>query len=214
MYVKALPLGSLQANCYLLKDPASGECALVDPGVYDSTLENFLASEGVSEIKYVMLTHGHFDHICGAYHIREKYGAKILIHEEDALCLHDGEWSIANYVDDYELFFCEADICFVDGDKFYLGETEISVMHTPGHSRGSSMFIADGYIFAGDTILFHSMGRTDLYGGSTKTIFKSLRLIGQMQGEYIIAPGHGQNTTLSEEKRFNRYLRANDTSNN
>lgn len=214
MYVKYVPLGSLQANCYLIKDEVSGECAVIDPGVYDSRLEEFLRLEGVNDIKYIMLTHGHFDHICGACALRNKYNSKILIHEEDAFCLHDNEWSIAAYVDDYELTYCEADICFNEGDKFFLGETEITVMHTPGHSKGSSMFIAENYIFAGDTIFCHGMGRTDLFGGSTKTIFKSLRRIGQIQGEYIIAAGHGELTTLDEEKRFNRYLRANDNSNN
>ena len=90
-----------------------------------------------------------------------------------------------------------ADGTFNDGDILYLGDNEIKVMHTPGHTRGSCIFITDGVIFSGDTLFRCSMGRTDLPGGSTKTIFRSLRAIGQIQGEYRVLSGHSEETSLS-----------------
>ena len=164
--------------------------------------------------KFILLTHGHFDHICGVYHLKEKTGAKVLIHEEDAMCLENIDYSLTSAVKGYSQIPMSADRILSDGDEISLGETVFKVMHTPGHTKGSVIYITDGHIFSGDTLFRCSMGRTDLPGGSTKTLFKSLRAIGQIQGEYNIYPGHGEFSTLSYEKRNNRYLRANDTSHN
>ena len=90
-----------------------------------------------------------------------------------------------------------------------LGDTMFTVIHTPGHTPGSICYLTDnGVMFSGDTLFRFSMGRTDLPGGSTKTIFESLRKIGTVEGEYTVYPGHGEKTTLSDEKKYNRYLRA------
>lgn len=199
-------------NSYIVKDPVSEETAVIDPGVYDEEYEDFLVRNGVTGIKYILLTHGHFDHICGAYHLKKKYGGEILIHEEDAVCLENADASLTNSVSGYTQEICTADRKLSDNDEIYLGENKIRVIHSPGHTRGSILFVSEGLIFSGDTLFRGSMGRTDLPGGSTKTIFRTLRAIGQMQGEYRILPGHGEETTLSYEKRYNRYLRANDTS--
>lgn len=197
-------------NSYILRDTETGKSAVIDPGVYNESLESLLKEKGINELDYILLTHGHFDHICGVYKLKEGFSGKVLIHEEDAVCLSNPDWSLTNSVRGYEQLPLEADAFVCDGDKISLGNTEISVMHTPGHTKGSVMYISDGFIFSGDTLFRGSMGRTDLPGGSTKTIFRSLRAVGQMEGEYRILPGHGEETSLSYEKRNNRYLRAND----
>ncbi len=212
--IEVIQTGLYAANTYLLTDTASGESAVIDVGEYDAAFGAFLRENNVTELKYILLTHGHFDHICGAAPLKERFGGEILIHEEDAICLENADYSLANSVDGYTQTEAAADRVFADGDSFLLGDTKITVKHTPGHTRGSVIFMTDGYIFSGDTLFRLSMGRTDLPGGSTKTLFKSLREIGQIEGEYDIFPGHGEFTSLSYEKRNNRYLRANGTQSN
>ncbi len=212
--IKKIALGAYSTNTYLLTDPESGEAAVIDPAVWDKALEAFLRAEGITSLKYVLLTHGHFDHICGVYALQKQYSARVLIHSEDAVCLENKDASLTSAVSGYEQTETKADEILCDGDVISLGKNEIRVMHTPGHTKGSVIFIAEGCIFSGDTLFRCSMGRTDLPGGSTKAIFRSLREIGLIQGEYRIFPGHGEETSLSYEKRNNRYLRANDTSHN
>lgn len=201
-------------NSYILRDTLSGECAVIDPGYYDDAYRRFLEENNAGTVKYILLTHGHFDHVCGVSHVKKNFGGDVLIHEEDRICLENADYSLTNSVDGYSQETCTADRIIADNDEIYLGENKISVMHTPGHTKGSVIFICDGFIFSGDTLFRGSMGRTDLPGGSTKSIFRSLRAIGQIQGEYRIFPGHGEETTLSYEKINNRYLRANDTTRN
>ncbi len=210
--IDMMQTGDLAVNTYLIEDTATGEAAVIDIGEYDAAFGAFLRENNVSQLKYILLTHGHFDHICGAVPLKKKYGGEILIHSEDAVCLENPDYSLTNAVEGYTQIPASADRVLSDGDSFMLGETKITVKHTPGHTRGSIMFMTDNEIFSGDTLFRVSMGRTDLPGGSTKTIFKSLREIGQMEGEYDIYPGHGEYTTLSYEKRNNRYLRANVSS--
>lgn len=209
--ISTVQTGIYAVNTFLITDTASGESAVIDIGEYDAAFGAFLRENDVRDIKYILLTHGHFDHICGAVPLKKRYGGEILIHEEDAVCLSDANWSICNSVEGYTQEETDDYKTVSDGDIITLGETKITVMHTPGHTKGSVIFIADGNIFSGDTLFRMSMGRTDLPGGSTKALFKSLREIGQIEGEYDIFPGHGEFTTLAYEKRNNRYLRANVT---
>lgn len=209
--VKMMQTGSYAVNTYLITDTATGESAVIDIGEYDAAFGAFLRENDVRSLKYILLTHGHFDHICGAVPLKKRYGGEILIHEEDAVCLNNADYSLCNSVENYIQTETDDYRTFSDADEIFLGETKITVKHTPGHTKGSVMFFADGNIFSGDTLFRASMGRTDLPGGSTRTLFKSLREIGGIEGEYDIFPGHGEFTTLSYEKRNNRYLRANVT---
>ncbi|MBE6789771.1 MAG: MBL fold metallo-hydrolase [Ruminococcaceae bacterium] len=207
--VDIIQTGAYAVNTYLLTDTLSGESAVIDIGEYDPAFGAFLRKNDVRELKYILLTHGHFDHICGVVPLKKMYGGDILIHGEDALCLESADHSLCSAVADYTQTETDDYKTFSDGDEIFLGETKITVKHTPGHTRGSVIFMTEDKIFSGDTLFRMSMGRTDLPGGSTKTLFRSLREIGQIEGEYDIFPGHGEETTLSYEKRNNRYLRAN-----
>lgn len=195
-------------NCYIVTDTASGETAVVDPGEYSSVLESALRSKGIRELKYILLTHGHFDHICGVYALKENFGGEVLIHEGDSNCLESTEWSLCESVDGYSQTVMSADREISEGDIISLGETEISVMHTPGHTRGGVCFIGDGKMFSGDTLFKVGVGRTDLPGGHLRTLVNSLRRIGALGEDYIIYPGHGDSTTLSYELTQNSLLRS------
>ena len=200
--------GSFEANCYILQDDATGDALIVDCAVYTEAFGEALRGLGITGLRYILLTHGHFDHVCGAKPLQDAFGGKICIHPGDAAALSDPQKSLSAQMAGYVQVPCEADILVEEGSRLPFGGGEITVMHTPGHSPGSVCYLYNDLMFSGDTLFYLSMGRTDLPGGSTKQLFASLRRIGQMPGEYVILPGHGDQTALSYEKRYNRYLRA------
>lgn len=206
--IRCAAVGSYGTNCYMLIDEESGECAAVDCAVFDETYRDFLRKLGVTELKYILLTHGHFDHILGVKKLKELCGGEICIHEEDAACLTDEKESL-NFYSHYGVQENVApDRLLHDGDTLMLGKHEIGVRHTPGHTRGGVCYTVGESMFCGDTLFRLSMGRTDMPGGSTLTLFRSLEELGRIPGDLDLYPGHGELTTLRFEKENNRYLRA------
>lgn len=209
MQIYTASVGSYGTNCYIIRDEESGEAAAVDCSVYDPVYSAFIQRTGVTELKYILLTHGHFDHVCGVKPLKDRFGGSICIHREDADCLTDEKQSLNFYTKYAAQEPAEADILLEEGSELFLGRHRLTVMHTPGHTKGSVCFFTDdGDLFSGDTLFRLSMGRTDMPGGSTRTLFRSLERLGKTEGDYIIYPGHGEKTTLAEEKLYNRYLRA------
>lgn len=201
--IKCAVFGELGNNCYFITDEATGKSALVDCTDADEKMLKFI---GDADLEYILLTHGHFDHIGGVKEIQEKFGAKVVISEEDAPMLSSGKLSIAA--------FCgakqnntTADIFVKEGDILALGETKIKVMATPGHTKGGVCYIADDNIFTGDTLFFCSCGRTDFPGGSYKEIKESLKRLADMKGDYKLYPGHDRATSLAFERQNNPYMR-------
>lgn len=209
MKITTVSVGEYGTNCYIAVDEESGEAAAVDCAVFDADYRFALESAGVTKLKYILLTHGHFDHVCGVKFLKDACGGEICIHEEDKESLTDEKASLNEYTHYSVQESVEPDRILTDGDRLFLGKTGFTVRHTPGHTRGSVCFLTDdGVMFSGDTLFYRSMGRTDLPGGSTKTIFRSLEGLGRIEEEYVVLPGHGEKTLLSDEKKYNRYLRA------
>lgn len=205
--VEKLVLGELATNTYIVTDTESGECAVVDPAIESDEL---LASIENKNVKYILLTHGHFDHIGGAKALKEKTGAKVVIHREDAPALNDGVLSL------FKLQYphkstpkVEADVLVEDGSKIPFANGEISVLHTPGHTRGGVCYIfeSDRVLFSGDTLFKLTAGRTDFKGGNPREELMSLAKIGDLEGDYIVYPGHNEDTTLQFERENNRYMK-------
>lgn len=188
-------------NTYVVTDEETGETAVVDPGVNDEKLIEKLKEKPV---KFILITHGHFDHIGGVNFVKERTGAKVVVHKEDEEMLNDCE---KNCGENTEPII--ADILVEDGSKLMLGNSEITVMHTPGHTKGGVCYIfpQDRVLFSGDTLFKLTAGRTDLYGGNPRTELMSLEKIGELDGDYIVYPGHDDSTTLDFERQYNRYMR-------
>lgn len=188
-------------NTYIITDEETGETAVVDPSLPEEILIEKLNAENV---KYVLLTHGHFDHIGGVNFVKEKTGAKVVIHKEDEEMLCDKN---KNYGTDSTPIY--ADILVEDGTELMLGKSKITVMHTPGHTKGGVCYIFpdDRIIFSGDTLFRLTAGRTDLYGGDARTELMSLARIAELEGDYKVFPGHDDATTLNFEREYNRYMR-------
>lgn len=204
--IQTIPQGPLGTNCYLLTDVKSGESAVIDPGGCDGVLEEFLSK---LTVKYILLTHGHFDHILGVSRVRALTGAKVAVHTLDADCLTDESKSLCSWECPGQQTLTGADILLSEGDVLYLGETAIRVMHTPGHTRGGVCYILESerILFSGDTLFCLTAGRTDFEGGSTEALMQSLRRLADLEGDYTVYPGHNRSTTLAFERVKNRYMR-------
>ncbi len=194
--------GMVAANCYIIKDIESGEAAVVDAGTYNAKLETTIKSMGIEKLKYILLTHGHFDHIMGVQKLKRNFGGEIVIHENDADCLSDSKKSLSAVWG----FMCpgfSADLTVKDGDTLFLGNERIEVIHTPGHTVGSVCYKTDKILFSGDTLFHMTCGRTDFPGGSMEQMTDSLKKLSCLSGEYRVCPGHDRESTLSFEKDNN-----------
>lgn len=215
MIIKQIPMEHpVFANCYFMTDDKKTQAAIVDPGwCYQSVTDAIAeAKENGIPVKYILFTHGHFDHVMGAAEVRELTGAQAVIHEADKLCLSDPEKSLASENMPMKQKCLDADITVDDGDGLYLGDEKITVMHTPGHTVGSVCYILekDRAIFSGDTLFCMTVGRTDFAGGSEKELENSLRKLVALDGDYLIYPGHNRETTLNHERTRNRFIRRMD----
>lgn len=203
--IKRFVLGDYQSNCYVITDDSTKTAIVIDPGLPSDEVNEDLIGY---DLKYILLTHGHFDHIYGSASLKELYPqAKLCIHEADEICLNDTE---RNLIGDYAgLPVLNADISFKDGDCFSLNNFELKVVHTPGHSEGSVCFIDDvnKIIFSGDTLFCLTVGRTDFIGGDNEKMIESIRLLSKYDDEYVVYPGHNRDTTIGFEKKRNRCMR-------
>lgn len=200
--VTKIVVGELSTNCYLLKSGQEG--VVIDPGAEGSLILRKIEDLGV-ELKYVLNTHGHFDHIGSNDVVRGKTGAKLAIHELDAENLKNSAKNSSLLVG-WNLKLEPADTLLKEGDILSFGSHSLTVLHTPGHTPGSVSFLIDNKIFSGDLIFAGSIGRTDLPGGSSKAMMESLKRISELPEETIIFPGHGPETILRDEIRTNPFL--------
>lgn len=203
-----IPADGYGANCWIIIDEETGEFALIDPSPTGAAFEEFLEKRGLCKknMKYILLTHGHFDHITGADEIRDASGTPLAIHEADADFLTNSDKNAYKYFFREDLIMRPAEIILHDGDVLPLGKSEIKVVSTPGHTEGSVCFFVGDNIYTGDTLFDRSIGRTDLVGGDQGKLEESLRKLIALDRDYNIYPGHGSVSTLYKQIKFNPYL--------
>ena len=198
--------GLLHNNCYILTDQSSGICALIDCAVWDAPMQQFLAGRRPA---YLLLTHGHFDHIGGAAAMRNATAAAVLVHTADVPMLSSAEKNLSEMLG-IPCDGTEYDRTVIDGTVLPLGESYITVLATPGHSPGSCCYLCDDALFSGDTLLCRSVGRTDFPGSDPQQMQKSLERLRTLAAEHPtlrVFPGHGALTTLQAEIRENPFLK-------
>ena len=184
---------SFGANTYIV---ASGTHALVvDPAVSVNAIVS-AAGELGAQLEGILLTHGHFDHTVAVDTLRDALSIPLYIHSDDAIMLTDGKKN--GYYDFYhkECVHRKADILLGDGDVIDLGNERLTVIHTPGHSLGSVCYLGDGFIVTGDTLFADTIGRCDLFGGSSAQMEVSLERLRTLDGALRIYPGHGAPSLL------------------
>lgn len=196
--------GEFDVNCYIAYDENSKKAIIIDPG-QDSKKVIDKIEQLKLKPELLINTHGHFDHTYSDDIIRQKYNIPLAIHKNDIEMLSDANKNFSTIIGN-PIIINKADILF---DKEETKETSFckySIIHTPGHSKGSVCILIENILFAGDTIFKDSIGRTDLYGGNYNEILLSLQKIKKLSQDTIIYPGHGPFTTLKEELKNNLYL--------
>lgn len=205
MFIEKMVVGEMDANCYVLADENTDEALVIDPGgSADQILD--LIQENNWDIKYVVNTHGHIDHIAANKKILEQSNAQLLIHRADANFLEDSELNLSAFVGGPQLQSPVADQLLESGSQISCGSFDLEVLHTPGHTRGSICLLGANQIFSGDTLFSKGIGRTDLATGSREELDQSLAEIIKLKDELMVFPGHGAAATLAEIKQINPYI--------
>ncbi len=205
MIIKTFIEPPIDNNNYLIIDEETKDAALIDCSSIDDRIDDELEKQGAN-LKYILLTHGHFDHVVGIRPNRFKTNPQIVMNKEDL------DW--LNKTNQYlpmfgmpEITIPNIDLFVEDNDTIKLGTISIKVLHTPGHTQGGVCYLAENKLFSGDTIFREAVGRCDLEGGNFDQIVESIEnKIFTLPTDTIIYPGHGNTTTVGWEKEHNKFL--------
>lgn len=199
-------VGMIHTNCYIVFDENTKDAVIIDPGAKGTYLIDVL-KENDLKLNYILLTHGHFDHILAVKEIQDATGAKLVVHKKDGYQLredivnpHCGKYIRGTY------YTGTVDTYAVDGSEFKFGELTAKYIHTPGHTRGSSVIQIENSWFTGDTLFAGECGRCDLEGGDFSKMLESLKKLAEIEGNFNVYPGHEGFSDLNTERRTNKYM--------
>ena len=203
MIIKQFIAGQLENNMYLVADEASKKAVLIDAS---SNIPELIEAAKDYDVEYILLTHGHFDHIMGLSSLKQALNAKAVISKDDLV--------ISDNINEFTRLFGlpdttppTYDLYVNDGDVLSVGNLEIKVIHTPGHTEGGVCYLIDGKLFSGDTLFRECVGRTDLFGGNFKKLSDSIKnKLFKLDGKIEVYPGHGDMTTIEHEKKYNEII--------
>jgi len=209
MKVIAMPVGELAANCYIVYCENTKKAVVIDPGAEGQRVLNRIQYEGL-KVEYILLTHGHFDHIGAVKFLKEQVGATVAIHSGDAEALTDASINLSAFMGEHSVQV-PPDLLLKERDVLTIGDIKMEVLHTPGHSEGSACFVVNSpvkAVFTGDTLFQGSIGRSDFPGGSYDQLISSIKDKLMVLGDdYTIYPGHGLKSTIGTERTANPFIR-------
>lgn len=203
MIIKQFIAGQLENNMYLVADEASKKAVLIDAS---SNIPELIEFAKDYDVQYILLTHGHFDHIMGLTSLKNALNAKAVISKDDLV--------ISDNINEFTSLFGLPDTIppsyekFIkDGDILNVGELEIKVIHTPGHTEGGVCYLIENNLFSGDTLFKQSIGRTDLFGGDYSKLVNSIKnKLFKLDSNTKVFPGHGDMTSIGFEKKYNELI--------
>lgn len=201
MIIRSLVVGPLENNCFIIADENTKDGLVVDPGDEPDRILD-LISKNSFNIKYIVCTHAHFDHVGAVPDLKKETGAKIVIHRDELEIYKSTKDQAAIW--GYELDpLPEPDMFVSEGDKIEVGDLRFEILHTPGHSPGGICLYGEGILITGDTLFAGSVGRTDFYGGDMEKLKRSFRRLLSLSDKIKVLPGHGPETTIGQERTDN-----------
>jgi len=204
--LKTLVVGPIASNCYIVGSESTKAGMIIDPGAEAEEILKSVKDLGL-DIKLIVLTHGHMDHIGALKEIKEATGAEVAIHSDDAEFLQGQSQSLGAM---FGLFYPappRPDRLLKDGDSLDVGDLHFSVLHTPGHTPGGICLLGQGVVFTGDTLFNYGIGRTDLPGGSYDQLMNGIHTkLMILPDSTVVYPGHGPETTIGAERQGNPFL--------
>jgi glyoxylase-like metal-dependent hydrolase (beta-lactamase superfamily II) len=205
MKIHRIETGGLQCNCYLLEK--DGWAVLIDCAGNGSEILAVCARLNLS-IAAILLTHGHIDHIEGIDAVVEKFGCSVYIHKEDATYLKTAAYNLSSRIYMHPITICADAVLFEDQERIEIAGMTFDVIHTPGHTRGSVCFVCEDVLFTGDTLFLESVGNEFPPFGNFEMEIRSIKdRLFVLEEDYVCYPGHGPETSLFHEKKFNLYCR-------
>ena len=202
--IMKLVVGQLQENCFILFDE-NKDAFVVDPGGSSENIIETIEKNSLN-IKYILLTHGHFDHVGAVAALVKKYKAPVYLSKEDRAFLESPK-EVRTSAFGMQIEAAEVDVFVKEGDEIPFSEGAIKVIETPGHTLGSVCYLFENYLFAGDTLFNGSIGRTDFPESDHSLMVESLKKLKKLDDEIYVLSGHGPESQISYEKMANPYLR-------
>jgi len=204
LILRKLQLGMFASNCYVVGDESSKDGMIIDPGAEADQIMRVVEDLGLN-IKLIVLTHGHMDHVGALKEVKEVTGAQIAIHADDAPSLQDN--TMRHVFSRSSESLPPPDVLLKEGDTVDVGELHFRILHTPGHTPGGICLSAEGIVFTGDTLFNFGIGRADFPGASYDQELESIRTkLMPLPDNTIVCPGHGPDTTIGVERRVNPFL--------
>lgn len=203
--IKLNPLSICDTNSYIVASD-TGSCVLIDAPADADYIFGEIQKRHL-ELKKILLTHGHFDHVGAVADLVDKTGCEVYIHAADIQKLSDDDGMLSSFFRVRGSRTFEGALPIDDGDIIKQDELEFDVVHTPGHTSGSVCFIIGDVMFSGDTLFKRSVGRTDMPDGDSAKLSTSMKILNDLGGNLRVLPGHMEETTLDDERRYNFYLK-------
>ncbi|MGM9937202.1 MAG: MBL fold metallo-hydrolase [Candidatus Ornithomonoglobus sp.] len=195
-------------NTYLVFDENTKNGVIIDPGCSMAQIEKMLEENGVT-VKYIFLTHCHYDHIMSVVPLKEKTGAKIVTGDKGSINIGDPDINLTQYGLGYAIEGIRSDIVLKDGEELRLDGLTFKCIYTPGHTNCGVCYHIENELFCGDTLFLRSCGRWDLPTGNQEILFKSIKeKLYTLPGETVVHSGHGHDTEIGYEKKFNFCVKA------
>ena len=199
-----LVVGELQENCFILFDE-NKDAFIVDPGASSENIIETIEKNDLN-IKYILLTHGHFDHVGAVAALKKRFKAPIYLHKNDRKFLENPK-EVRESAFGLQIEAANADVFVNDGDEIPFSDDKIKVIASPGHTIGSVCYLFKNYLFAGDTLFNGSIGRTDFSESDNSLMMESLKKLKELDDDIYVLSGHGPESQMSYEKMTNPYLR-------